>query len=160
MMELSTIIPSTTIKAANVTVFNGMPTAYIIPIDIKNTNRNGSSRNNSRFERKKQHHHQDNDHDGDKQVTHKRTHRIIHHLGLVRNPLNGHAFRKLFLESCQHLIHFLSVLYNIIAFPHLHGKDDSLLSVIHYITVEARDIHGQYVLCLSDGLYSRHHPPG
>ncbi len=35
MMELSTIIPSTTIKAANVTVFNGMPTAYIIPIDIK-----------------------------------------------------------------------------------------------------------------------------
>ena len=35
MMELSTIMPNTTIKAASVTVFSGMPQAYMTPIEIK-----------------------------------------------------------------------------------------------------------------------------
>ena len=35
MMELSTIIPNTTINAASVTVFSGMPVTYITPIEIK-----------------------------------------------------------------------------------------------------------------------------
>ena len=34
MMELSTIIPSTTIRAASVTVFSGMPTVYMMAIDM------------------------------------------------------------------------------------------------------------------------------
>ena len=135
MMELSTIMPNTTIKAASVTVFSGMPQAYMTPIEIKTLIGMEVAATNAERNGEQYHHHQDHDHDGHEQIPHEGTYRVSHHLRLVGDPADRDTLRK--IRSKARSTSSTSFPYRTILWPstHLHGKDDRFLAVVRYIAI-------------------------